>query len=195
MNVCSDLCDQGTIHCLVQQSIIKSIQTLNGNLADDNVLCSMSLRHGKPVYIDLRRNSRRAMVVKRTWLVAAPCTLATSIPSRQTIQTDRSLSNPKMWICSCQEIHAKRNSYNSTNGFRQEAQADGVRTITASSTSFQQYLLYRHIECWESYMRANTPMVTFANSISAVMLAHAGLAPASRFAYTGFIQCATCGCM
>jgi len=203
--------DQGTIHWLLQQSIIKSIQTPEREyLPDDNVLLLNVIGGMANQYIiDLRRNSRRGMVGKaeRGWSPSiVPLGYINDLADK-TIKPDPESFEPirKMWDMLLSGKYTPKQIRTIANdewGFRTRKHKRMGGKELSNSLIYKLFsnIFYTGIFEWAGklYEGKHKPMVTFAEFDQVqLMLGRHGRPRAQHhaFAYTGFIQCATCGCM
>jgi site-specific DNA recombinase len=203
--------DQGTIHWLLQQSIIKSIQTIEREyLPDDNVLLLNVIGGMANQYIiDLRRNSRRGMEGKaqRGWLPSiVPLGYVNDLADK-TIKPDpeRFEAIRKMWDMMLSGKYTPRQIRAIANdewGFRSPKHKRMGGKELSNSLIYKLFsnIFYTGMFEWSGklYEGRHKSMVTFAEFDQVqLMLGRKGRPRAQRhtFAYTGFIRCATCGCM
>ena len=203
--------DQGTIHWLLQQSIIKSIQTPEREyLPDDNVLLLNVIGGMANQYIiDLKRNSRRGMVGKaeRGWSPSmVPLGYVNNLADK-TIKPDpeRFDAIRKMWDMMLSGKYTPKQIRTIANdewGFRSPKHKRMGGKELSNSLIYKLFsnIFYTGMFEWSAklYEGKHKPMVTFAEFDQIqLMLGRNGRPRAQEhaFPYTGFIQCATCGCM
>ncbi len=203
--------DQGTINWLLQQSVIKSIQTIEREyLPDDNVLLLNVIGGMANQYIiDLRRNSRRGMEGKaeRGWLpTTAPLGYVNDLIDR-TIKPDpeRYEAVRKMWDMMVSGKYTPQQIKNIANnewGFRtpKHKRVGGKELSNSLIYKLFSSIFYTSMFNWggKLYAGKHKPMITFAEFDQVqIMLGRKGKPRAQHhiFAYTGLITCSVCQSM
>jgi site-specific DNA recombinase len=203
--------DQGTIHWLLQQSVIKSIQTIEREyLPDDNVLLLNVIGGMANQYIiDLRRNCRRGMEGKaeRGWCPSMPPLGYINDLADKTIKPDlkRFDSVRMIWDMMLSGKYTPKQIRNIANdkwGFRtpKHKRIGGNELSFCLIYKLLNNIFYTGMFEWSGklYQGKHKPMVTFAEYDQVQnMLGRKGRPRAQHhvFSFTGLIQCATCGCM
>ncbi len=203
--------DQGTINWLLQQSVIKSIQTIEREyLPDDNVLLLNVIGGMANQYIiDLRRNSRRGMEGKaeRGWFPSITPLGYINDLADKTIKPDpeRFEAIRKMWdmmITGKYTPKQIRTIANDEWGFRSPKHKRMGGKEISNSLIYKLFsnIFYTGMFEWAGklYEGKHKPMISFSEYDQVqLMLGRKGRPRAQHhaFAYTGFIQCAICGRM
>ncbi len=203
--------DQGTIHWLLQESVIKSIHTIERQyLPSDNVLLLNVIGGMANQYIiDLRRNSRRGMEgrAERGWLPSITPLGYVNDLADKTIKPDpeRFEAVRKMWdmmISGKYTPQGIRRIANEEWGFLTPKHKRMGGNEISNSLIYKIFsnIFYTGMFRWAGklYNGNHKPMITFAEYDQVqLMLGRKGSPRAQHhiFAYTGFIECGDCGSM
>ena len=203
--------DSGTLSWMLQQNILKCIQTIDRQyLPDDNVLLfNVESGMANQFIIDLRKNSKRGMEGKaeRGWLPShAPTGYINDLLKHTIIEDpERFQLVRRMWDLMLTGNYSPTKILEIANkewGFRTAKKKRGGNKELAGSVIYKIFtnIFYSGMFVWggKTYQGNHTPMITLEEYDRVqYLLGRAGKprAKTHEFAYTGIMRCAVCGSM
>ncbi len=203
--------DSGSISWMLQQSILKSIQTIDRQyLPDDNVLLfNVESGMANQYIIDLRKNSSRGMIGKaeRGWLPSlAPLGYVNNQSEHNIIlDPERFDMIRKMWDMMLTGNFTPgriRTIANKNWGFRTPKRKKYGDVEMSNSVIYKMFgnIFYTGMFQWSGklYQGNHQPMITLEEYDRVQFLLGKKGKPRAKthsFAFTGMIHCAECGCM
>lgn len=203
--------DSGRISWMLQQGVIKSIQTMDREyLPDDNVLLfNIESGQANQFIIDLRKNSMRGMIGKadRGWLPSrAPLGYKNEKEEHTLIEdSERFDLVRKMWDMMLTGNYTPpqiREIANTEWGFRtpKTKRAGGVEIANSVIYKMFNNLFYTGMFVWKgnTYKGNHTPMITLEEYDRVQIILGRKGKPRSKthdFAFTGLMSCEVCGSM
>ncbi|HYV90926.1 MAG TPA: recombinase family protein [Chitinophagales bacterium] len=203
--------DSGTLSWLLQQGVLKCIQTIDRrHLPDDNVLLfNVESSMANQFIIDLRKNCRRGMEGKaeRGWLPALPPIGYVNDKADKTIVVDKKRFPlvRRMWdmmLTGNYTVETIRNIANTEWGFRTPRHNSYGDKEISTSLMYKIFsnIFYTGMFEWAGkfYNGKHGPMITLDEYDHVqILLGRKGKPRKQKheFAYTGLIHCGECGSM